>query len=196
MTDWPAFVDAWLARAAGDRRLAAIGTGTDAAFTLRSGDDVVWIHVREGVPAHYALDDGFDRRVDFGMDAPADVWERLWSAVPPPRHQGLFALLSKVPEFHVEGSREALAQHAHVLARLLELGRPSADAAAAATTGGRTCRRSPAATSPSRWRPARRSCSPSSPAPAATCCSCTPPAPTGASTTTCWPTPSCRPAGA
>jgi pimeloyl-ACP methyl ester carboxylesterase len=40
----------------------------------------------------------------------------------------MFALLSKVPEFHVEGSREALAQHAHVVARLLELARPPADA--------------------------------------------------------------------
>ena len=129
MTDWPAFVDAWLARAGDDRRLHAIGSGTDAAFTLRSGEHAVWIHLREGVPVEHALDEGFDRRVDFGLHAPAEVWERLWAEVPPPRHQSLFALLSKVPEFHVEGSREVLAQHAHVLARLLELGRPPATGA-------------------------------------------------------------------
>ena len=42
----------------------------------------------------------------------------------------MFALLSKVPEFHVEGSREALAEHAHVVARLLELARAPRDAPA------------------------------------------------------------------
>jgi pimeloyl-ACP methyl ester carboxylesterase len=126
MTGWPELVDAWLARAAADRRLRAIGTGTDVAFTLRSGDDVVWVHLREGEPVAHALDDGFDRRVDFGLVAPAEVWQRLWADVPPPRHQSLFALLSKVPEFSVEGNREALAQHAHAVARLLELGRPGA----------------------------------------------------------------------
>ena len=41
-------------------------------------------------------------------------------AAPPP---DLFALLSKEPGFRIEGSREALAQYAHVVARLLELGR-------------------------------------------------------------------------
>lgn len=128
MTDWPQFVETWLARAAIDRRLQAIGSGTDVAFTLRSDDDVVWIHLRDGAPVAHALDDGFDRRVDFGLHAPAAVWERLWADVPPPRHQSLFALLSKVPEFGIEGSREALAQHAHAIARLLELGRPSAAA--------------------------------------------------------------------
>ena len=120
---WAGFVDAWLARAAADRRLRAIGSGTDVAFTLRCDDDVAWIHVREGVPVDHALDDGFDRRVDFGLLGPPDVWERLWAPVPPPHHQTLFALLAKVPEFTVEGSREALAQHAHVVARLLELAR-------------------------------------------------------------------------
>jgi pimeloyl-ACP methyl ester carboxylesterase len=126
MTAWPEFVEEWLARAAADRRLRAIGTGTDVAFSLRSGDDVVWVHLVEGEPVAHALDDGFDRRVDFGLVAPAAVWQRLWQDVPPPRHQSLFALLSKVPEFAVEGSREALAQHAHAIARLLELGRPGA----------------------------------------------------------------------
>jgi pimeloyl-ACP methyl ester carboxylesterase len=131
MHDWPAFVAEWLDRAAADRRLRAIGSGTDVAFTLRCGDDVVWLHIREGEIAGHALDDGFDRRVDLGLRAPREVWERLWAPVPPPRHQNLFALLSKVPGFAVEGSREALAQHAHVIARLLELGRaPGGDRAA------------------------------------------------------------------
>ena len=125
--DW----EAWLGRAAGDRRLAALGTGSDAAFTLRSGDDVVWIHLREGAVEAWAADDGFERRVDFGLSAPAEVWEKLWAPVPPPRYQGLFALLSKAPGFRIEGSREAFAQHAHVVARLLELGRPAVEAAGA-----------------------------------------------------------------
>jgi len=129
MHDWPAFVAAWLERAAADRRLRAVGSGTDVAFTLRCGDDVVWLHLVEGAVVEHALDDGFDRRVDVGLRAPREVWERLWAPVPPPRHQNLFALLSKVPEFSVEGSREALAQHAHVIARLLELGRSPAGGA-------------------------------------------------------------------
>ena len=141
MEDWADFVAGWLERAGDDRRLRAIGSGTDVAFTLRRGDDVAWIHLREGALAGHALDDGFDRRVDFGLTAPPAVWDRLWAAVPPPRHQSLFALLSKVPEFAVEGDREALAQHAHVVARLLELGRP---AAGAATDGAAADDREPA----------------------------------------------------
>ena len=129
MTGWAEFVETWLERAGADRRLRAIGSGTDVAFTLRSDDDVVWIHLREGEPVAHALDDGFDRRVDFGLTAPPAVWDRLWAAVPPPRHQSLFALLSKVPEFAVEGGRGALAPHAHVVARLLELGPPAAGVA-------------------------------------------------------------------
>jgi pimeloyl-ACP methyl ester carboxylesterase len=125
MSDWPGFVQAWLARAGEDRRLRAIGSGTDTAFGVRHGGDVVWIHLQDGVPVGYALDEGFDRRVDFGLAAPAIVFDRLWAPLPPLHHQSLFALLSKVPELRVEGSREALAQHAHVVARLLELGRPS-----------------------------------------------------------------------
>jgi pimeloyl-ACP methyl ester carboxylesterase len=139
--DWADFVAGWLERAGDDRRLRAIGSGTDVAFTLRRGEDVAWIHLREGALAGHALDDGFDRRVDFGLTAPPAVWDRLWAAVPPPRHQSLFALLSKVPEFAVEGDREALAQHAHVVARLLELGRP---AAGAATDGAAADDREPA----------------------------------------------------
>jgi pimeloyl-ACP methyl ester carboxylesterase len=129
MEDWAEFVAAWLARAADDRQLRATGAGTDVAFTVRCGDDVAWIHLRDGAVVDHALDDGFDRRVDVGLRAPRAVWERLWAPVPPPRHQNLFALLSKVPEFAVEGSREALAQHAHAMARLLALGR-AADGAA------------------------------------------------------------------
>ena len=102
MTDWQGFVETWLARAAGGPPAGALATGADAAFTLRSGEDVVWIHLREGGLDH-ALDDGFERRVDFGLSAPAAVWRRLWAPVPPPRHQGLFALLSKVPEFRDRG---------------------------------------------------------------------------------------------
>jgi pimeloyl-ACP methyl ester carboxylesterase len=130
MHDWPAFVSGWLERAAGDRRLRAVGAGSDVAFTLRCGEDVVWLHLADGAVVDHALDDGFDRRVDLGLRAPREVWERLWAPVPPPRHQHLFALLSKSPDFAVEGSREALAQHAHVIARLLELGRPPGDTGA------------------------------------------------------------------
>ena len=137
MEDWADFVAGWLERAGDDRRLRAIGSGTDVAFTLRCGDEVAWIHLREGAIAGHALDDGFDRRVDFGLTAPAAVWDRLWAAVPPPRHQSLFALLSKVPEFAVEGDRQALAQHAHAIARLLELGRPPGAGADGTAKGDR-----------------------------------------------------------
>jgi pimeloyl-ACP methyl ester carboxylesterase len=126
MDGWAEFVETWLDRAAGDRRLRAISSGTDVAFILRYGDDVLWLHLRDGAVVDHAFDDGFDRRVDFGLRAPAEVWDRLWAPVPPPRHQTLFALLAKVPSFVLEGDREALAQNAHAVARLLELGRTPA----------------------------------------------------------------------
>ena len=129
---WESFVARWLARADGDRRLRAVGTASDVAFTLRSGGDCLWVHLRDGAVAGHALDAGFDRRVDFGLVAPPEVWARLWSPVPPPRAQTLFALLSKEPALSVEGSRESLAQSAHLVCRLLELGREDAPSEATA----------------------------------------------------------------
>ena len=160
MTDWPAFVDAWLARAADDRRLRAIGTAPTPPSRCAAATTPCGSTCARGCRSSTRSTTGFDRRVEFGLHAPAEVWERLWAAVPPPRHQSLFALLSKVPEFHVEGSREALAQHAHV-ARPAARARPPARAPRRA----RTSRRSPtsaAVTRPlrprRRWRAARRSC--------------------------------------
>src|SRR3954470_3764465 len=126
-TDWHGFLGDWMERAVNDRRVRVMSSGVDVPFTLRNGDYFTWIHLCEGQPLEYASDEAFDRRVDFGLEAPPEVWSKLWAPIPPPRHQSMFALLSKVPEFHVEGSREALAQHAHVVARLLELARPPAD---------------------------------------------------------------------
>ena len=142
---------------------AAIGSGTDVAFTLRRGDDVVWIHLREGAVAGHALDDGFDRRVDFGLTAPPAVWDRLWAAVPPPRHQSLFALLSKVPEFAVEGEPRG-ARPARPRRRPAARARPAGGGRGDRRRGrGRPASRptsppSPAATSASSCRPAPRSC--------------------------------------
>ncbi len=121
------------------RHRAGLGPG-DAAFVLRGDDDLVWLHVRDGAIVEHAFDDAFERRVDFGLAAPDEAWAKLLSPVPPPRYQHLFALLSKEPGFRIEGSREAFAQHAHVVARLLSPDRQRRDGPALPDLSGVTGR--------------------------------------------------------
>src|SRR5207245_1694207 len=63
----------------------------------------------------------FSATWDFTLAAPAEVWERFFQPVPPPNYHSVFAMLARVPTFHIEGDRLAFVQHAHLVRRLLEL---------------------------------------------------------------------------
>jgi pimeloyl-ACP methyl ester carboxylesterase len=59
----------------------------------------------------------------FTLAAPGAVWDRFLQPIPPRHHQGIFAMLYRVPEFSIKGETLAFMQHAHLARRVLDVGR-------------------------------------------------------------------------
>ncbi|MDR3537220.1 MAG: alpha/beta hydrolase [Acetobacteraceae bacterium] len=59
----------------------------------------------------------------FTLGAPDAVWAKFLQPEPPRHHHGVFAMLYRVPEFSIEGEQVAFMQHAHVVRRVLEVGK-------------------------------------------------------------------------
>jgi pimeloyl-ACP methyl ester carboxylesterase len=59
----------------------------------------------------------------FSLAAPFGVWEKFLAPLPPRHHHGIFAMLYRVPNFHIEGETLAFMQHAHLARRVLEIGK-------------------------------------------------------------------------
>jgi len=59
----------------------------------------------------------------FTLAAPDAVWAKFLASVPPRHHHAIFAMLARVPEFTVRGDQLAFLQHAHVVRRVMEIGK-------------------------------------------------------------------------
>ncbi len=59
----------------------------------------------------------------FTLSAPSAVWDKFLQPIPPRHHQGIFALVYRVPEFEIQGDQLTFMQHAHVARRVLEVGK-------------------------------------------------------------------------
>jgi pimeloyl-ACP methyl ester carboxylesterase len=59
----------------------------------------------------------------FTLAARRAVWAKFLEPVPPRHHQGIFAMLYRVPEFQIKGEMVAFMQHAHLARRVLEIGK-------------------------------------------------------------------------
>ena len=124
-SQWIEVLRRWVDRCVDDPLLTNLGTASDFTFCLWSGANTAWLRVREGQVLEWEASPTFHHSWDFTLSVPLEVWERFLQPVPPPTFHDLFAPLARVPEFRIEGSREAFAQHAHVMRRLLELWRLS-----------------------------------------------------------------------
>jgi pimeloyl-ACP methyl ester carboxylesterase len=116
MSGFPA-AEAWRLACAGDATLSAWAgpwsicfaiavDGTATVFDLADGR----VQAGEGVPA-------------FTLAAPRSVWGKFLQSIPPRHHHGIFAMLYRVPEFSIQGDQLAFMQHAHVVRRVLEVGK-------------------------------------------------------------------------
>ncbi|HVB66601.1 MAG TPA: alpha/beta hydrolase [Acetobacteraceae bacterium] len=57
------------------------------------------------------------------LRAPAQAWAQFLQPVPPRHHHNFFAMLARVPGTRVDGDLLAFYRHAHVVRRVLEIGR-------------------------------------------------------------------------
>lgn len=135
MSGFPA-APAWRDACAGDATLAAWAGPWSICFAVAVDGAAVVFDVAEG-----RVQPG-EGSPAFTLAAPAGVWAKFLQEVPPRHHHGVFAMLYRVPEFSVQGDQLAFMQHAHVVRRVLEvgkwlaLGRPAPVPAVLAPRGG------------------------------------------------------------
>ena len=81
----------------------------------------------DGTPTIFSITDGCVTGADgtpaFTLSAPSAVWAKFLEPIPPRHHQGIFALVYRVPEFQILGDQLAFMQHAHIARRVLEVGK-------------------------------------------------------------------------
>ena len=109
---------AWHAACAADPVLAVWAGDWSFRFAVGAGPATTGFAFRAGraVPA-----DATPPQVV--LRARADAWAKFLQEVPPRHHHNFFAMLARVPGTALEGDALAFYQHAHVVRRVLEIGR-------------------------------------------------------------------------
>jgi pimeloyl-ACP methyl ester carboxylesterase len=107
----------WRAACDNDASLAAFTGAWSMCFAITRGSDTTVFNFAEG---RIRPDRG---EPAFTLSAPDAVWEKFLLPVPPRHHQGIFALHYRIPEFSIEGDQLVLMQHAHIVRRVLEIGK-------------------------------------------------------------------------
>ncbi|MBB4933039.1 pimeloyl-ACP methyl ester carboxylesterase [Lipingzhangella halophila] len=128
---WSEFVDRWSGRCARDPELATLAQGATVGFGLRHGTDRAEFRFSDGRFATGASAATTESGPEFEVSAPPAEWSRFFEAVPRPPYQSFFGMLMRVSGAEVLGDELVFAQHAHLVRRVLELGREAASGAAA-----------------------------------------------------------------
>jgi pimeloyl-ACP methyl ester carboxylesterase len=116
MSRFPAAAD-WRAACAGDATLAAWAGPWSVCFAIAVDRVATVFSLTDGRMQEHGATPAFT------LDAPQVVWAKFLAPVPPRHHHGIFAMLYRVPAFTVQGDQLAFMQHAHVVRRVLEIGR-------------------------------------------------------------------------
>jgi pimeloyl-ACP methyl ester carboxylesterase len=109
--------DTWRAACAADPTLRAWQGPWSVCFAIAVDGAAVVFNLVDGT-----VRDGAGAPA-FTLNAPAAVWEKFLQPVPPRHHQGIFAMLYRVPELTRDGDELAFMRHAHVARRVLEVGK-------------------------------------------------------------------------
>lgn len=102
-----------------DPEMAVVGRHFDAAIAFTFDDDRHDLVFHGGRIVEVRHAQRIDSRVDFGFRAPREVWRKFLQPYPPPLYHSVFALLMRVPEFHLDGDSLKFAQNARAVHRVL-----------------------------------------------------------------------------
>lgn len=123
---WPAFLAELETAARSDPELKAFSANAEFGFQLAAGEKCAEFLFSAGTVR--VAEAGSRKKADaICLDAPAEAWQKFFSAVPPAPYHSIYAMKMRVPEFSVAGDDIKLAQHAHLVRRVLELGREVAN---------------------------------------------------------------------
>jgi pimeloyl-ACP methyl ester carboxylesterase len=107
----------WRDACLGDASMAAWAGSWSVCFAIASGVDTTVFKLAEGKIQPAGGDPAFT------LAAPDSVWAKFLQPVPPRHHQGIFAMHYRIPEFTIQGDQLVLMQHAHLVRRVLEIGK-------------------------------------------------------------------------
>jgi pimeloyl-ACP methyl ester carboxylesterase len=113
---------AWRAACAGDATLAAWAGPWSICFAVSVDGEATIFSLKEG-RMQPSADAPQAETPAFTLAASASVWAKFLEPVPPRHHHGIFAMLYRVPEFAVQGDQLAFMQYAHVVRRVLDIGK-------------------------------------------------------------------------
>jgi hypothetical protein len=126
------FSDGWLVRLQDlvnhDREMRAIGRWFTVPVSLACGDRRVVVRFDRGALAGWVPQPRIDAPCAFGFRATPDIWQRYLSEVPEPLYHDVFAMLSRVPGFVLEGDTLVAMQHARAWHRVMRLMRDASTA--------------------------------------------------------------------
>ncbi len=105
-----------------DGELAALATASTVVFSVEARKQAVTPRTFSFVDGVFTGDGG-EQEPAFALLATPHAWDEFFAAVPRPWYQSYFGMLMRVPGTLVDGSELAFAQHAHVVRRVLEIGR-------------------------------------------------------------------------
>ncbi|HET6196255.1 MAG TPA: alpha/beta hydrolase [Acetobacteraceae bacterium] len=115
MSTWPAAA-AWCEACAEDAVLATWRGPWSVTFAVDSDSATTTFTFTDGRLGGGGIP-------QFTLAAPDGVWAKFLAPVPPRHHHAIFAMLARVPAFSVRGDQLAFLQHAHVVRRVLEIGK-------------------------------------------------------------------------
>lgn len=116
-----AWFEAVATRANDDAELKAVGRNFTATISFTIDEARHDLVVEEGRITTVRDLIKFDSRADFGFRAPSSVWDTFLQKTPPPLYNSVFAMIMRVPEFHVDGDTLVFAQNARATTRLLAI---------------------------------------------------------------------------
>lgn len=112
---------AFQARVNQDREMSVIGDWFDTSIGVGVGERRFVLRVEKGRIADVVENPGLDVRSDFELRAPETVWRKFLSPDPEPLFHDFFAMLMRVPDFHLEGDTLVAMQNARALHRMMNV---------------------------------------------------------------------------
>lgn len=115
------FRQRWLSACCHDGELAVLAVAANVGFVVRADAWTLSCTFRDG--AFIGGAPARDAAVEFEVVATEESWDEFFSWPPRPPFQSIFGMLMRVGGTEVRGSMLRFAQHAHLVRRVLELGR-------------------------------------------------------------------------
>lgn len=120
---WTELAGRWRAACAGDAELRHLAAGATVGFAVRATGAPQQQEAFGFAAGRFTGARTGALHPEFAVVAGAAHWDEFFRAVPRPPYQSFFGMLMRVDGARVDGDELRFAQHAHLVRRVLEIGR-------------------------------------------------------------------------